>query len=712
MAIYYLDFESGNDSNDGTSFANRKKSWLSGQLPVSGGDTLRIMASPYPVALGSGTWAHKSNQVLLSGMLVSGIYKDGVWTGAANVTCSVSTTARENANSASIAIGAAFGTGRSAGVRITGGVNISGYDRIGLWIQANAVQNSGSGWLGLCTDTGGATWVEKVIIPRLPVANAWNRLVLPKSGGGEFTSTAIFSLSLNHDRDPGAVTYLIDNVMACRSTGLHLNSLIGTDPNMLAPWYGIVNITGTGNITYLTLDRDGQTSTSTRGYHGASGSYLTYKMDPILITGATATSTDLFLINKAALAETGRITYSFGWDRTGMSSRADSDMTWVLTSPVGFYGYGPNFNTKSYATVENFGNVFFNYHALCQGTCSGIIFKKIGIVGPATRGISFAATTVSNSIMSGIISTCGANPHYENVGVRNKFYNLTGYSCDGAICLSIGGAGNYYSGLYVTNAQTYGAITDTTCIRNVVHDLFVSGCVSHGLYFNNNTNNIMTKITSIKHDGASAGIIVTGPQGNNYIYDYYSSGNSASISVNNAKIGNLHFMNWRPMETTEITALAADTAPYIVSINHDGIPDNHFIFTDGGQINTQTGNRRTASGVAWQMQPTNTTTVNEIRPLAMTVGAVAVNSGSPVTGTIWVNLANTGMSGQFKVMANQLSGINDTVIANTVSGTTGAWQQLNVAFTPLQKGVVEFEIACWGGSATGTMYVDDFSVVQ
>lgn len=59
MATYYLDYEGGNDSNDGLSFANRWKTMTSGATAarIAPGDTIRIMGSPDPTSLGIGaTW--------------------------------------------------------------------------------------------------------------------------------------------------------------------------------------------------------------------------------------------------------------------------------------------------------------------------------------------------------------------------------------------------------------------------------------------------------------------------------------------------------------------------------------------------------------------------------------------------------------------------------------------------------------------------------
>jgi len=59
MAILYVDYEGGNDANDGSSFALRVKTLTSGATAarIAPGDTVRIMGSPAPTSLGiNGTW--------------------------------------------------------------------------------------------------------------------------------------------------------------------------------------------------------------------------------------------------------------------------------------------------------------------------------------------------------------------------------------------------------------------------------------------------------------------------------------------------------------------------------------------------------------------------------------------------------------------------------------------------------------------------------
>jgi hypothetical protein len=58
MVTYYVDFEGGNDANDGTSFAQRWQTLTNGATAarIAPGDEIRVMASPAPTAIGNATW--------------------------------------------------------------------------------------------------------------------------------------------------------------------------------------------------------------------------------------------------------------------------------------------------------------------------------------------------------------------------------------------------------------------------------------------------------------------------------------------------------------------------------------------------------------------------------------------------------------------------------------------------------------------------------
>lgn len=68
MATYYIDYEGGNDANDGLSFANRWKTMTNGATAarIAPGDEIRIMASPDPTSMGSATWTGGGRPVAIN----------------------------------------------------------------------------------------------------------------------------------------------------------------------------------------------------------------------------------------------------------------------------------------------------------------------------------------------------------------------------------------------------------------------------------------------------------------------------------------------------------------------------------------------------------------------------------------------------------------------------------------------------------------------
>lgn len=73
MAIFYVDLENGNDANNGTSFALRKKTLSSAMnLSIFAGDEVRVMGSRPGTLLGTGTWTSKGS-VNTSSLSISSI---------------------------------------------------------------------------------------------------------------------------------------------------------------------------------------------------------------------------------------------------------------------------------------------------------------------------------------------------------------------------------------------------------------------------------------------------------------------------------------------------------------------------------------------------------------------------------------------------------------------------------------------------------------
>lgn len=86
MATYYVDYENGNDSNDGLSFANRKKTITSATTAASAGDEVRVAKSPDPTSIGNGTIPDPHQSIRQSRSISTITYSDV--TGETDITVS------------------------------------------------------------------------------------------------------------------------------------------------------------------------------------------------------------------------------------------------------------------------------------------------------------------------------------------------------------------------------------------------------------------------------------------------------------------------------------------------------------------------------------------------------------------------------------------------------------------------------------------------
>jgi hypothetical protein len=247
MTVYYLDFENGNDANTGLSFAQRWKTLTAGATAarIAPGDEIRIMASPLQSSIGSATWTDNSDTVVLAAPVTQDIDDGSVlWTAAANVSTSISTTNyREGTQAANISVTATFTTGRCAH-RATGLLDLSAYQQISFWVRLSASLAS-MFELRLCTDTAGATAVHTIPIPALAGSN-WYRVTWNNNAP---LNAAIQSVALYAVADPSTVAVVLDNIIACKAAAsadsLTLDSLIAPTSDNDGPWYSIQSIRGT-----------------------------------------------------------------------------------------------------------------------------------------------------------------------------------------------------------------------------------------------------------------------------------------------------------------------------------------------------------------------------------------------------------------------------------------------------------------------------------
>lgn len=603
-----------------------------------------------------------------------------IWTQSTNVTTSFNTTdSKEGDVSDSIAVGASFTTGKAA-YKSTGTLNLSGYQQLSFYIKqtSGTVAVSGDVSLRLCSDTIGDTVVHTFNIPGLVALNQWIPITINL---GSAMNSSIQSIALYRDVNRGAQTFLLCNILACKSSSsadsLNLQSLISKNTGDEL-WYPIMSINDTRIVIDAGVNNNNSpiTSASRGGYYGTTENITTYKRETIKTAMASSAGAIVQEIQEAGTAAAS-FNYEFGWDRTNMSTQ---NLRSYFDGLNGL-GYGLLLNTKNYVNINNIAGVRYD------------------------RGVRFVTSNYGNhGLLEGIATT--------NAGID----------------LSSSQSENTYSTLRAAANSSFGVFHDFGCNGNIYQKIITIGNLAQGVYSsrgfaNNKINYILSATNSYGmffEGGGTDNIYTSGNfiQNSNDGVRYYSSNNESFInclSSGNATNygfytfgGDVYLKNTIVNESLECL-IGGFSNGRIYSHNHDNASGNHIIFTDYGLITAQTSVRYTSSGYAWSMSPTSTFR-SSIYPLDFPIAKVAVNANSLVTVKAWMRRTNTGLTTGLRIKGAQIAGVSND-ITSYMSAAANTWEQVTLTFTPTEIGVVEILAECYGGN-TFTAYVDDISITQ
>jgi hypothetical protein len=723
---WYIDLTNGNDASTGASFAQRLKTvgGLTGAKGLVAGDTARIMASADPTSLGqTASWTAASKTVTLTTAVTADIdTAELAWTASGvNVTCTTSATRKEGSLSASNAILAAFTTGLAA-FKTSAASNYSAYQQVSFWFQANAAFTAGQLILKLCSDASGAVSVNALNLPAYPVANTWQAMTIDSGGA---LGASIGSVALYVGTDFGAVTCLIDNVIACKAPAsadsLSLTSLIGKPHNLNwaasttyaandirkptnanrngfrykvtaggggssggsePTWPTYIGATVTDSALTWTCDSLEETwypiqsirgttilidssagtgPTSGRGYHGTTESITTYKREPILLTPVAANAL-IGTVQKSGTIAAGQVTYSGGWDTTAMT--AQTGETWMSGQSDG--GRGMDANSNSFLTFNN-----LNFTRLRDA-----IFVGTGTI----QGIIVQNCHASGTVM-GLIQPGGSGTTFVTalgVVAANNSSNAFGNANNGALVMT-GRCVASHSGQSTSAAGIYAAVSTGSIFSRF--DLEWVEAKNNGSYAVSGQgwairiNNLITANNATAAISAgSGGIFVRG---------------AATIS-----------------EATVVAALTTGQGytVYINNLNAAGAKNYH----DRGTIAQATDQRHTASGYSWKFNPTSTTAWSD-NPLSLSVAKIACVASTPLTLGIWVRRDSTNIAGRLLVKGGQITGTaSDVSVATAPSINT--WTNYTMSLTPTATGVIDVLFECYDGvGTTNSLWIDDFS---
>ena len=663
MATYYLDYEGGNDANNGTTFANRWKTLAGGAASLAPGDTVRVMGSPAPVSLGTNlTLTFQSNDATLAAAKTTHIADcESIWTGTTNVTTGLSTDNKQGTYSANIAVDAAHTGGKAAYYTMPSTLDLSAYRKISFWFKVNVPVLGSKIIIKLCSDSNGDTALHTFTITAdRSFPNNWMPFTFLASltpEASEYLSNNVNSIAVYTDGGIGNVQINLDNILACND--LTLTCLLGHDSSATSfIWYPIRYIDGTS--IRLESNRTASADATSQTWHESTATKTGYVRETIRME---ATETSAGFLG----ASDNLITYSGGWDRTDMSTQ--TGLTFVMPDRGNSY-------------IHSLPAAYWYITKLCvvyNGTGQYTVKGKVVSCG-------FYAGDYMQAPSYTMISTCYfiANTYRGLYAATNttsiydcKFYsNTVGIDC--VYPSSVGAHICLWQKISIKNSSECAIYVNQDVL---IESIDISDCY-YGLY------------TIL-----SGGIEVVDATINNCLYGlytYFGLIKAHNVSITNVKSG----------------GAAVYGNVRATNLNGNGMVHYANSSTTHKWIEKVTSPVHGTSTISIKHQPKLDQNFEWV-PISQQSQPFAVKANSLVTCKVWARRTNTTVQGGIRIAACYTKGIaSDIYTAITAAADT--WQELTVTFTPTENtvGIIHFESYNNSPITSGNVYFGDVTVTQ
>ena len=701
--IFYLDYENGSDANNGSTWGLAWRTITGGATAarIAPGDVIRIAKSPPPSSIGNATWTNLSRAVVLDASQNTTIELcETAWTAATNVTATTSTTRKEGANAASLAVAAAFATGKVAHRSFTS-LNLSSFQRISFWIRTSAIITAGWLRVALCSDTAGDVVVDNFTIPLVTGTGRYMPFTLTRDGGGNLGS-AIQSIAIYADADPGTPTILLDNFIACAANGLNLQSLISknsAEQGGTEGWFGIKSIVGTA----IQLDNDTNSSAiGGRGYFGVTENVATFRRETIK-TDLAAFSGDIVQAVQDSGTLGNNIQFQGGWNTATTIQDGETFFDGRNGNGVGLHVSGRSFVTINLLCFFRYldGSSFSNSH-------NNTIITLSNVNNNAADGLYFSNSHNNTIITLSNVNNNAADGLYFSSSYNNTITTLSNVN------------NNNSHGLYFLGSHNNIITTFSNANNNISDGLYFSSSYNNtittisnvnnnnlnGVHFFNSHNNTLSTLSGVNNN-ASNGVYFDNSL-NNIIFSAFMAGNISS-GVRSFRGSRNYISNAILGGATPVSIDTPFAGSCIFSNRHGGNPDDHRIFTDGGLIASEMVTRHTPSGLAWRLSPTSANR-SATYPLILSIAKVACFPNSQVTIKAWMRRSSTELTLRMFCRGGQIAGVSNDLVSSVTAGAD-IWQEQIIQFTPTERGVVEIEAMAWGGTIHSG-FVDDMTISQ
>lgn len=534
--------------------------------------------------------------------------------------------------------------------------DLSAYDAITLWVRSEGTTAPVAGeWL-IALDTIGLMNSDIFIVPAIPVLNKWYPIVIQRYGGGNLGAAIEAVALVGFASTQLGASISIDNISACSSTGLNLQTLITKNPQAFGGTeyaYAIESISGR---VVMLAERAGNTqfapsgSSAKRGYIGTTENVTTYLRKPIALpvvgSGAANTVRDNGLYGSP-------INYSGGWDTGSNIQNGTTIYDGQIGSGSGLY-------------CSRVYNTFTHFHATRYQ--SGFRFEDAGSFKNTVTDITATHCNEYGVVLSECSenTVTSANANYCNVGVRFS-------SCTNNTVASIS-ALNCYTG-----------VDFSASLNNTVQSLTAEYCDTGAAFYATATGN---ELQAGAFTNCDKGVVTYG--GLNYGRDLtFSSCNE------------------------NVYAYPAARSRRFDSKNHNGTGQN-YLFDAGVEVVSAPTTRSGGAGLMWGITLTNPLGPyrDEGWPFYLPIAQVPVEANYLVTASLWMKKTDsTDIAASFICKGGQIAGVTTDV--ETVKASDIAWQNVTITFTPTERGVVELGAKVWFVTSTPeTVYIDDITISQ
>lgn len=545
----------------------------------------------------------------------------------------------------------------------TGLLDLSAYQKVSFWMKNSSTITNTANWrLCLCSDVAGAVIVDSIPFPVVASTGYWMPLTIARTGGGNL-GNAIQSIALYSGATALATTgILLDNIIACTTSGLNLQSLISKNTLEQSadtsvgyadePWLCIKNISQDGKLIFLDTNTSAYANANIAlriGYAGASETVTTYKRE----TFKTGFLTVAYATPNLSGTYGNLISYVGGYDTS--DNKTGETFFDGLTGGYNFSTLSRMWNSYSYMALCRYSTGFnFSNASFCE-------LPFISNINSCSTGINYSGSYFKNTTILNIQSNATGISGFTEYSVIDKIKNLVGQSSGGIM---------------------FSAFQSSTIL--LIENLLVNG---YGLCI------VATGSLNINSIGLS--------KWNNYLfYAYYGN----RINVKSANIQDTSFY------TEYNQSILYESFASISNYNSTGFAK---IFTNDATIEQQASSLTNGSGKEWKLTILSFAYRKIYFPVRFPIAKIAVNAGSAITVKLFMKKSHaTYIVASLVCKGYQIEGVDTDQVATKPNNTTEEEVTLTIS-APSIAGVIEIEVQAYlAAGTTETVIFDKLTVTQ